>query len=170
MLPTKIVKSIIQFLHSNISPIEIALGFAFGMFLGLIPTFTLINAFVFILVVIINVNFSAVMISAVMFKIIGYFIDPVAHRIGYYLLVKTRFLENFWTTLYNMPIIPFTRFYNTVVLGNFVISIILFIPIIIIVKNFIIFYRKNLAHKVEQLKIVKIIKLTSFYNWYNKFK
>jgi uncharacterized protein (TIGR03546 family) len=170
MLPTKILKSVVQFLHSNISPKEIAFGFALGAIIGLIPYFTLISFFVFFLIIILNVNFSAAMFSLALFKIIGFITDPIAHKIGYFLLVKVKFLENFWTTLYNMPIVPFTRFYNTVVLGSFIISIILFLPIVIFVEKFIIFYRKNLAQKVERLKIIKLLKLTSLYEWYNKLK
>ncbi|MCX7941293.1 MAG: TIGR03546 family protein [Endomicrobia bacterium] len=170
MIPLKVVKSIIQFLHSNISPIEIALGFGFGVIAGLLPTGTLLSFFLLICVIILNVNFSAFLLSTGLFKLIAYIIDPVAHRIGYFLLVKLDFMENIWTSLYNMPIIPFTRFYNTVVLGSFVIGILLFIPTVVVVQKFIVFYRKNLAYKVEQLKIVKLIKLSSWYDWYNKLK
>ncbi|MFN3966147.1 MAG: TIGR03546 family protein [Endomicrobiia bacterium] len=169
MIPTKLIKSIFNLLHSNVSPLEIALGFALGSIIGLTPFFTLHNLFIFLLLIILNINFSAGMLGIAVFGLIGYLTDPLAHKIGYLLLVKTKFLEGFWTSLYNMPIVPFTRFYNTVVLGSLVISLILFVPIVIGTKKFVVFYRNNLSKKVEQWKIIKLIKASNIYNLYKKF-
>ncbi len=170
MLPTKLIKSIFNLLHSNISPLEIALGFALGSIIGLTPFFTLHNLFIFLLLIILNVNFSAGMLGIMVFGLIGYLTDPLAHKIGYLLLVEIKSLEPFWTNLYNMPIVPFTRFYNTVVLGSLVISLVLFVPVVIFTKNFVVFYRNNLSSKVQKWKIVKIIKASGIYNFYKKFK
>ena len=169
MLPTKVIKQIFNLLHSNISPKEIAFGFALGSIIGLTPFFTLHNLFIFFLLIILNVNISAGMLAVVIFGLIGYLTDPIAHQIGYFLLVKTKSLEGLWTSLYNMPIVPFTRFNNTVVLGSLVISLVLFIPIVIFTEKFIVFYRNNLSKKVEQLKIIRLIKASSIYNLYKKF-
>jgi uncharacterized protein (TIGR03546 family) len=69
-----------------------------------------------------------------------------------------------------MPVIPFTKFYNTVVLGSLVISIILFIPCYIFSKKFIVFYRANYKDKVAKWKIMKLFKLTSVANMADKIQ
>lgn len=169
-IPTKIITRLVRLLHSNISSKEIALGVAVGMLIGLQPTFSLLTFFLFILLFILNTNISAGFLSIFIFKILGYILDPLAHKIGCFLLIDVRFLERFWTSLYNMPIVPFTRFYNSIVLGSFVIGLVLFIPTFLLTEKFIVFYRKSLAQKIEQFKIIKLLKLTKLYKIYSTYK
>jgi len=170
MLPTKIIKRIFKLLHSNVAPGEIAFGFALGSIIGLTPFFALHNLFIFILLLLLNVNFSAAMVAVAVFGIVGYLTDPLAHALGYFLLVHAKVLEPLWTSLYNTPFVPFTRFYNTVVLGGFVLSCLLFIPLVLGTKRFVVFYRNNLAQKVQQWKILKVFKASKIYKLYSRFK
>jgi uncharacterized protein (TIGR03546 family) len=165
-----IVKKFIGLFHSNINPDEIAAGFALGSIIGFTPFFALHNLFVFFLIIIFNVNIGAAMFGAFIFSMVGVFTDPIAHQIGYLLLVKAEALTPFWTQLYNMPIVPFTRFNNTVVLGSLIISIILFIPVWLMFKKLIILYRTKWKDKVDKWKIMQLMKSTSIYDYYTKFK
>ncbi len=166
----KIIQKIIRLLHSEISPSEIAAGVAFGVILGLVPLSLVLGIFVFLLIFLLKVNIGAALFSALLFKLVAYFADPLADIFGYALLVDARLLAPFWSYLYNLPIVPFTRFNNTVVLGSILISIILFVPVYLLAKKFIIYYRTNLKTKVEKLKIVKVLKLTKIYGIYDKLK
>lgn len=171
MIWIKIIKSLIGLLHSEISPGEIAAGAALGAIIGLNPAFAIQNILIFFLIFMLKVNIGAAIFSIGIFAIIGFFIDPIANSIGYSLLVNIQGLTPLWTYLYNLPVVPFTRFYNTVVIGNFVISLILFIPLFIFTKKFIINYRtSSLRQRVDNLKIVKLFKLTNIYNIYEKYK
>jgi uncharacterized protein (TIGR03546 family) len=165
----KIFKSLVKVLHSEISPNQIAGGVALGSIIGLTPFNALHNIVILILIFILKVNIGAAFLSIALFGLVGLFTDPLAHQIGYFLLVKTTSLTSFWTHLYNMPIVPFTRFNNTVVLGSLVISIIFLIPVFLLSKKGIVAYRTHLRAKVENFKIVKLIKLSSFYSIYDKF-
>lgn len=166
----KLLKSIIKILHSNISPKEIARGVIFGLILGLTPFFCLHNLLVILIVILFKVNISTVILCTGIFGIVGHFIDPLLHELGSLLLIKADFLTPFWTRLYNMPIVPFTRFNNTIVLGSLVLSLVVLIPLYFLSKRFIIYYRSNLRYKVEKLKLVKILKLTKIYNFYQKVR
>ena len=53
------------------------------------------------------------------------FLDSISHKVGSAIL-STQSLEPLFTSLYNSPIIPFTRFYNSVIMGASVLTIILF--------------------------------------------
>jgi uncharacterized protein (TIGR03546 family) len=73
------------------------------------------------------VNLSVGMLSALMISFIAGYLDPVAHRCGL-LLLRAAPLQSVWTLLYNTPLVPWTHFNNTVVLGNFGFGLLLFYP------------------------------------------
>lgn len=165
----KILKSIVKILHSDISPSQIAWGVSFGVILGLTPLVTLNKIIILFIVFILPVNIGSTILFGGIFALISYLIDPIAHSLGYFLLVKVDLLFPLWKKLYNMPIIPYTKFNNTVVLGSFVISILLFVPIYIISKKFINFYRQNLKSRIEQWKIIKLLNVSSIYSFIKKY-
>ena len=165
----KLIKKFVKILQSNVSPLQIAGGIALGAVIGLTPSFTVLDLTVFLVILLLNVNISSALFGIIVFEIIGYFIDPLAHQIGRYLLVTSELLTPFWTKLYNMPIVPFTRFNNTIMLGSLVISLILFIPIVLGMRKFIILYRTKLSKRTEQWKVMKAFKLSKIYNIYKKF-
>ena len=170
MIWFKFIKSMIRVLSSNVSPKQISGAVVLGLFIGLNPYFTLHSLVFLVLIYFLQVHVATAFLSIAIWKIIGYLVDPLSHTIGYWLLVKIDSLNPFWTNLYNTSIIPFTKFYNTVVLGSFVISLILTIPVFIFCQKFIVFYRANVRNKVENLKIVKLFKLSNIYKIYSRFK
>ena len=56
------------------------------------------------------------------------FLDPVTNGLGRWLLTMPS-LHGFWTHLYNMPVMPWTDFNNTVVLGSLAVGIGLVYPV-----------------------------------------
>ncbi|MCK9582160.1 MAG: TIGR03546 family protein [Endomicrobiales bacterium] len=168
MFAIKLLKSIVNILQSEISPNQIAAGAVIGALIGLTPVSALHIYFLFFLMLILNVNIGSAMLSAMVFKLIGMLIDPISDKIGYYLLVSNTSLKDFWTNLYNTPIVPFTHFNNTVVLGSFVVGILLALPIFFLSKKLLVIYRIRLKDKVAKWKIMKVFKITSIYNVYDK--
>jgi uncharacterized protein (TIGR03546 family) len=165
-----LIKNLLTILQSEISPKQIAGGAALGSMIGFTPFSALHNLVIFILIMILRVNISAAFFSIALFGLIGLATDPIADKIGYFFLVQNQSLTPFWTKLYNMPIVPFTKFNNTVVLGGIVLSLILFIPIYFGTKGFVLYYRANLKEKVAALKIMKLFKLSNIYKFYERVK
>lgn len=157
----KILKSIMTTLHSNISPNQIAGGCVLGMILGLIPAKSLLTAVIVLMILLFNVNIGSALLMAAFFAFLGLFTDPLADRVGHLLLVSANGLTPLWTYLYNLPLVPFTRFNNTVVLGSFTLALVLTVPVFLFMRWFILYYRKNLVEKVEKWKIMKVFKLAS---------
>ncbi|MBU2568223.1 MAG: TIGR03546 family protein [Elusimicrobia bacterium] len=166
----KILKKIVKLLNSNISPDELALGAALGAVVGLTPLVGLHNLFIVVLMIVLNVNPAASGLSALFFGFLSLLADPLAHRIGHYLLVQNGALTPLWTSLYNMPVVPWTRFYNTIFMGSFVISLVLFVPVLVFSRKFIVYYRKNLMGRFQNMKITKMLKLTGVYKFYDKLR
>jgi uncharacterized protein (TIGR03546 family) len=165
-----LIKNLLTILQSEISPKQIAGGAALGSVIGFTPFNAAHNLLIFILILILRVNISAAMFSVALFGLVGLATDPLADKIGYFFLVKDQALTPLWIKLYNMPIVPFTRFNNTVVLGSLVIAVLLFIPIYIGTNKFVVYYRANLKEKVAAMKIMKLFKLTGFYKFYERVK
>ncbi len=128
---------------TSVSPSHIAGGVALGAIVGLTPLVSLHNIIVLLLILALPVHLGATALSFLFFSLASLLIDPLAHLFGYFLLVKAEPLVSLWTTLYNMPLIPFTRFYNTIVLGSLLISLIIFVPLFLATKNAVLHYRTH---------------------------
>jgi uncharacterized protein (TIGR03546 family) len=109
------------------TPGQIAAGFALGMLLGLVPKGNLLAILLSLTIFASRANLGMAMVSALAFSILGPFCDPLTHRVGLALLTWNA-LEPTWSNLYNLPLVPWTAFNNTVVLGNLVLGIGLVYP------------------------------------------
>jgi len=163
MLILKYFAKLIKILRSGASPNQIAGGFVLGMMIGLIPLWSLHNLIFLFLIIILNVNLAMAIFSFIIFSGIAYLLDPLFHQTGYFLLVKVSLLHPLWTYLYNLPIVPFTRFYNTIVMGSTTNAIILAIPIFYLVKKGVINYREHIDKRIQKLKFFKVIKGSRFF-------
>ncbi|MFN0117638.1 MAG: TIGR03546 family protein [Elusimicrobiota bacterium] len=170
LILAKIVAKILSILNGEVSPRQIAAGFSIGVLIGLLPLGGLMSLFVIFGAFLINVNLAIMFVAAGIFKIIAYAIDPIANQIGYQLLTQVPALTPFWTKLYNLPVVPYTKFNNTLVLGSLVLGIVLLIPAYFLAKKGIVQYRTHLKQKVLDLKIMKMFQASSIYQYYQSFK
>jgi uncharacterized protein (TIGR03546 family) len=166
----QIIKSFISVLRSGQTPRQIAAGFALGAIVGLMPFFTLQGLLLWLVILVFNVNLSAALLAVTIFALLAYIVDPLLHAIGYYLLVDTSPLHGLWTSLYNAPIAPLTRFNNTVVLGSFVAGLLLLLPVYFGMRHFVVAYRTHLHTRVERLKIYQVISKSALVKWYDRIK
>lgn len=165
----KQIFALFKLLNSDKGENQLAAGIACGLVLGFAPALSLQTILIFILIFFFRIQMAAAFASAFMFALIAYIFDPLFDVIGQKIL-EISFLSGFYTTLYNMPIIPFTKFYNSVVMGAGVVSILLFPFVFIFSKKLIIKYRHTVVKRFEQTKFWKAVKLTGFYKWYAKYE
>ena len=170
MFGLEFLAKLIKILRSAASPNQIAAGFVIGMFMGLTPFWTFHNMILIVILIIVNINIATAMFSFVLFSAIAYMVDPLFHRIGYFLLVDLNSLKDLWTYLYNFPIIALSKYNNTVVIGSLAVAILLAFPIFFLVKSGIKFYRENIDQKMEKWKIVQVMKGSKIYSFYEKIK
>jgi uncharacterized protein (TIGR03546 family) len=149
------VKSIFTILQSENSPWQVAGGVAIGLFIGFSPFNGPQNYLFMVLLFFTNVNVASATLATALFSGLAVLLDPLAHRLGYALLVSNPDLTPFWTTLFNLPIVPFTRFNNTVVLGSFVLALILVLPVIFLTRGLILYYRAHWQERVAKVGVVK---------------
>jgi uncharacterized protein (TIGR03546 family) len=166
----KFISKFIKVLRSGESPGLIAGGFTMGFVVGLTPFWTLQNMAILAIAILTKVNLASVFFSLFLFSFVAYIFDPMFHDLGYFILVQIKAFRELWTTLYNWPIAPFSRFYNTIVMGSLVTALALAAPMYLLAKKGIIAYRKTWAEKIENWKVVKIVKGTSLFKWYVKVR
>jgi uncharacterized protein (TIGR03546 family) len=166
----QIVSNFIKILRAGQTPVQIAGGFALGTIAGLSPHLTLQILLVWVVILSLNVNLSSALLSFTLFGLIAYLIDPLFHYLGYYLLVDVSSLRGIWTSLYNAPIAPLTRFYNTVVLGSFVAAIVISPVVYFGMKRFVVSYRATVGARVERWKIYQIVSKSALVRWYEKIR
>ena len=165
----KLIQSIIKTLHSEGAPGQVAAGMALGAALGLTPLVNVHNLIIFSLIVLLNVSFGGGMLGWALFVPLGFLLDPVFDRIGASLL-QAPSLRPLWTSWYNTPLVPYTNFNNTVVLGSVVGWLVLAVPIFFAARWGITRYRATIGERVRQSKFYKAVTASQVYNWYKLFR
>lgn len=158
----------IKLLNSDTGNISLAMGMTCGFILGMTPVLSLHSLLIFLILFFFRIQIGAALITAFFFKFVAFLLDPAFHAVGSKVL-EIESLQAIYTTLYNLPIIPFTRFNNSIVMGSAVITIALS-PLIFLISQFLIVkYRVTVLARFKQTKFWKAIEATKFYQWYYKY-
>jgi len=164
----KQIFAFLKLLNSETGDIQIATGIAAGFILGMTPALSLQSLIVFVLLFFFRIQIGAAFLSAFFFAFMAYLLDPIFDAAGRMILEMSA-LQGLFTTLYNMPIVPFTRFNNSVVMGSgvvaFLLSPLIYILALILVRK----YRITVVARVKQTKLWKALQATSLYKWYYKY-
>jgi uncharacterized protein (TIGR03546 family) len=160
--------SFLKMLNSETGHNQIAAGIACGFVLGMTPALSLQTLLIFLIVFFFRVQFGAATLAAFFFKFVAYLLDPAFHAVGSSVLEMPS-LQGLFTSLYNMPIVPLTRFNNTIVMGSGVVTILAFPFVFLLSRAIILKYRVTILARFQQTKFWKAVKATSLYEWYYKY-
>lgn len=166
----KLLQSLVRTLHSEGTPTQIALGFAIGAALGLTPILSAHNIIVLALLAVLNVSFAAGMLAWVVFVPVGFLLDPVFDRIGHRLLLETPALTPLWTRLDNTPFLALANLDNTVVVGSVVGWLALMLPIFVLARVGVLYYRATLGERVRRSRVYAAVSASRVYNVYTWFR
>ena len=152
-----LIAKLIVTLNSNSRPGEMASAIAFGFLLALIPGGNLLWTLLFLLAFFLKHNMGSFFLSLLLFRLITPLFDPLLNNIGSFILEFSN-LKGFFTFLYNLPLLSYTNFNNTIVMGALVAGIVLWFPVFLLFKSLVKLYRKKLAPKIADSKLVKALK------------
>lgn len=172
-----LINTLRQYLKNlNEAPVaQISLGIILGVFVGLLPVSINSLIIAFFLMVLKTDKISGIL-AAGLFGALGGLLDPVAHVLGYAVLVQFSFLKPLWTALYNLPLMAFSGFNNTVIMGNTLIGLLLIVPLAKGIPLLLAKYRATgfSAWAVEYLannkKVSGLFTFFKGFNIFNKFK
>lgn len=139
------------------APRWLALGFALGMMIGLVPAHNLTSYVLWTVLLASRSNLVAGAAGALVFSWIGMLADPVSHRIGMALLTLPS-LQSTWTSLFGLPLVPWTNLNNSVVLGSLLLGVVLFYPAYRL--SWLVFgrYREKILARMEAARAVQALK------------
>ncbi len=169
---TIIFKQLFQLIHllnSDKGHKSIAMGIACGFILGMTPNLSLQSVLIFICLFLFRIQIGAALLASFFFAFIAWLLDPVFHSVGSHILEMDA-LKGFFTTLYNQPILPLTRFYNSIVMGSGVVSFLLAPLVYFVSVKFVLKYRKSVVERFEGTKFWKAVKVSALYKWYTKYE
>jgi uncharacterized protein (TIGR03546 family) len=139
------------------TPRQLAWGFALGMMIGLIPKGNLIAVALMTLFCALRINVAAGTAAIFIFSWVGLLLDPISHRLGHSLLTQAP-LQPFWTALYNMNLVPWTAFNNTVVLGSTLIGLALLLPVYALMRPLFDEFAPLWADHLKKYRIVQLLR------------
>ncbi|MEK7474144.1 MAG: TIGR03546 family protein [Candidatus Coatesbacteria bacterium] len=168
MLALKFLIKFLGILNRDATPKAIAGGMALGFIIGMTPFTSLHNLIVLGLLIVLRVNFTSGMLAWGVFSGVGYLLDPLSNKIGYWLLTLPG-LKATWTGMYNTPVIPWTKFNNTLTLGSLVLSVLLALPVYFILKWAVVQYRVKVMAVIMKWKIVHLIMGSRLFLTYQRF-
>ncbi|MGE0761801.1 MAG: TIGR03546 family protein [Bdellovibrionales bacterium] len=164
----KQIFAFLKMLNSDTGTNQLAAGIACGFILGMTPALSLQSLLVFLVIFFFRVQLGAALLTAFFFKFAAYALDPMFDWVGQQVLALPA-LQSLFTTLYNMPIVPLTRFNNSIVMGSGVVTLILsplvYLASLILIRK----YRVHIVARFKSTKFWKAIQATSLYKWYYKY-
>lgn len=164
----KQIFAFIKLLNSDTGNVSIAMGVTCGFILGMTPVLSLQSLLIFLILFFFRIQIGAAFVAAFFFKFVAFIFDPIFDRVGQSVL-EMESLAPLFTKLYNMPLVPFTRFNNSVVMGSAVITFVLAPFVYLLSQYLIIKYRVTILARFKETKMWKVIQATKFYQWYYKY-
>jgi len=152
---TQIIK-FLRVLGSEAAPIQISMAIALAMIVGFTPLLSLHNALVIFVLLTFRINLAAFLLAWALFSALAYLLDPSFHQIGLSLL-QNESLQATWTTMYNSVFWRVANFNNTIVMGSLAVSLLAFIPLVVILNIFIKQYRSHILVFIKDSRIVRIL-------------
>ncbi len=167
MNPLAILRKFVKGLTSDTAPAQIGAGVALGFLIGLMPKATLTAQVLLVAVMASRVNIPMALLTALGVSLLNPLLDKVTDPIGYAILTA-RSLRPLWTRLYNMPIVPWTGFNDTVVAGGLAFGAALLAPVYLAGRKFGVFYNEKFRDRLMGSRAVKAVKASWLLDWYFK--
>ncbi len=146
MLPTPLawIKKILAILKSDLSPNQIALAFALGIFAGLPPMglHVLIPA---TLALLFRCSFRSFLISMGAFKLLSLAVAPASYAVGTWLLDSQRGLDTFWRWLFHLPVIAPMGYSRYMLFGSLLLAMAMAIPVFFLIRLLVQRYRESFS-------------------------
>lgn len=122
----------LQLLALDRSPLQIAFGITFGMLLGVIPVTTLHWFCLLGCLFVVRMNLLAALLSAACFGLLSWILQSPIEELGYWTLTANKSLLPLWARAYHAPVLPFTAFNYSSVMGGTLIAFACFIPLLLL--------------------------------------
>lgn len=138
------------------TPTQMSYGLALGVLIGLVPKGNLLAIVLGFLVAASRVNLAIVACAAVGVTFASTWLDSTFDQVGVYVLGQPS-LRSFWEAVYDTPMMPWTDFNNSIVMGSFICGLALIWPVHRVSRPVFQKYSESLARHLRDWRITKIL-------------
>ena len=153
----KWIATLVVAVNSNNRAGEVAAGVSSALLLALIPSGNLLWFCLFLITFFLKINLGAELLFLALFKLLAPLTDGLLHRLGF-LVLNQPFLRDVFSGAYNLPLLPMSRFNNTVVMGGLVAGIVLWVPVFLLFRQLVVLYRRTLRDRIAGSRLVKALR------------
>jgi len=153
----KPVAKLIVALNGNLKKSQIAAGFSWGLLLGLIPAGNVFWIVLFVVSFFFKHHHASKILVLAILKLASGAVAPLMDTVGWEVL-HIEALQPFFTSLYNMPFVPLTKFNNTLVAGGLVSGLVLWLPVFFLIMLLVPVYRSKVVPKMRNSKVLAVVK------------
>jgi len=163
-----LINKLFKILNSDDTPFQVAMGFTLAMLIGFIPFLSVQNIIIIFFAFILNISFKSFLLGIFSFGLLSYvFIYPF-HYLGKMFLVDTNIFYPIFNFFFKLPLASYTNLNNTIALGGFLTSLILFLPLVLLVKKFVKYYRDSFKDKITNSKFYKVFSKNKIFVIFSK--
>ncbi len=133
---------------------QIAAGIALGMIVGLVPKGNLLAFLLLTCISSLRISLPAIFFSTFIFSWFAMLLDPLTDRVGD-IVLRQPTLVPFWTWLYDHPLVPWTHFNNTIVMGSLLVGVVASYPLYRVVLPLVEKYEPPVSSRVRKMRLAK---------------
>ena len=152
---TQIIK-FLRVLGSEASPMQISVAISLAMIVGFTPLLSFHNILVVLILLSFRINLAAFLLALALFSAMAYLLDPVFHNVGLWLL-QNESLQATWVAMYNSVFWRLEHFNNTLVMGSLAVSLLAFVPLMLILNILIKQYRNHFIAFLNKSRIARLL-------------
>ena len=160
--------NILKVLVDNTSPKQITWSLVLGIGLGISPFLSIQFFLILIVLLLFNIQFSLALSSSFFFKLLMSLPTSLFDYLGEAVLTN-KSLQPYFEKMMNTPLIPYTNFNNTIVMGSFIVYIFSLPALYLITYFFVKRYQEIIVSKLKSTKIYLFIKSSFIVKWYEKY-
>ena len=138
------------------TPTQMSYGLALGMLMGIVPKGNLLAIVIGFCVAATRVNLAVAACAAVTLTLMSAWFDSTFDQVGVFVLSQPG-LRGFWEAVYDTPLMPWTDFNNSIVMGSFVCGLIMLWPVHRISRPVFQKYSEKLARHIRHWWITKVL-------------
>lgn len=153
------IKTIARFivaLNANTRPAGLAAGAAIGLLLALVPGGNLLWIALFLVTFFLKANMAAQFLVLGLARLLVPLADPLLDRLGWVVLTAPG-LQGLLSSLARLPVVPWTRFNDTVVMGGLLAGLALWVPAFLLFLLLVVLYRKVLRERVVNSRLGRAV-------------
>ena len=161
----KFISVIIKTLKSTSNPTNIALRFSVGFVFGM-PPFNWIGFLITLCIfTVFDIGIAAGFLGIAIGTTLSFITTPIADVIGT-LLLSTATEASSLYYFFSLSLSQLLELNYSIVLGQTLIGLFLFIPVFFGARSFILYYRKSLHDKLVNHPLFKVLSLSKFGRWF----